>query len=81
MHLIVNIISSFNAENNDAISDNYTSYTGSTKARAQTMHKTRTFPIGEFSEARRGNAKGNGRKRKEGKRRGPDEDIQSTASP
>jgi hypothetical protein len=57
------------------------SHTGSTKTRAQTMHKTRTFPIGEFSKARGGNAKRNGRKRKEGKRRGPDEDIQSTASP
>jgi len=43
------------------------------------MHKSRTFPIRESSEAWGGNAEGNARKREKGKGRSPDEDIQSTA--
>lgn len=45
------------------------------------MHKTRTFSIRESGETWRGNAKGIGRKKEEGERRSPDEDVQGTASP
>lgn len=52
----------------------------STKTRAQAMHKIRTFPVRESSQARGGNAARNGREKKEGERRGSDEKVQGTAN-